>query len=111
MEKFSLEGAEALDLGPLPLVEDSGAVDEDVCHVILDTAVGFDLDVPLAHGVVPDGGNDLGLELHALVEAILLGGSLNVVPDLGARGVEGRPIGVRFERKGVNVRRDLKMLS
>jgi hypothetical protein len=56
VHELDLKTVEAWDIRPCPAVEDTGAVDEYVCFFFDGVAVLFDLDLPFAFLLGPDGG-------------------------------------------------------
>lgn len=103
MEEGALVVIQARDLWPLPVIQDTASIDEDITVVVNDGAgcIVLDLYVVAAVLVVPVGANYLVLGLDVLVEVVLLGKALEVVEDLIRRGVDCRPVEIRLEAPGV----------
>lgn len=97
------------DGGPAPVVEDAGAVDEDVAVVADNNAVGIvlDLDVVAALLGVPVRANDLVLQLDILAQAVLGGKALKIVEDVLGGRVDGGPVELGLEAPRVVVRGDI----
>lgn len=82
-----------------------GCVDENIRFVVLDGASLVHLHLPFSFIVIPDGLGDTGVKLDVFVKIPLFHGSLDVLLDLGTRGVEMRPIGIGFEQKCIAIYR------
>jgi len=85
-----LELLEALEVGPLPLVEHAGRVDDDV-GVVDEGGLGLanrrDRHLPPRPVFLPLGLGDLVAELDVLAEVMISHGSLEVGQNLGMAGV------------------------
>ena len=103
---------EAGDVGPLVLVQQARAVQEEIA-VIFELArflarfLFDDLDQPLAFFFLPVGSDDFGVEVHVLAEIKGLDDFLEVREDVWGLGEEFRPVWVQGEVVGVGVRRDV----
>lgn len=106
VQQGALVLVQAGDGGPAPVVEDTGAVDEDVAVVADNDAVCvvLDLDVVATLLGVPVGTDDLVLELDVLAQVVLGGKALEVVKDVLGGRVDGGPVELGLERPGVVVR-------
>jgi hypothetical protein len=108
VEKLALVVLQAVDIRPLPVVQETSGVDEDVGVVVDDgTVSGGDLDIPLNLLGVPCGGRDRVAEFDVLLEIVLCGESLEVAVDFSGAGVDRRPGWVGLETPGVGVSRDI----
>jgi hypothetical protein len=85
----------------------SGAADDELCG---DPALRG-LHVPDALLLVPVGTRHLVIEADVRADAVAIGAVAQVVPDLGLRREEARPVRVRRERERVQVRRDVALAA
>lgn len=79
-------------------LEHSTSIDEHVAFIVNEFATRpFDLELPLALGVIPASAFDGVAELHVVVGIVLVRNILHVVEDLLRSGVIIRPVWVRAE--------------
>lgn len=89
VEKLALVILQAVDIWPLPVVQETSGVDNDVGVVVDDgTISGGDLDVPLSLLSVPCRSRDRVAEFDVLLEIVLCGEPLEVVVDFSGTGVD-----------------------
>ena len=103
VKEFAREVVQAIDLGPLPVVQEACAIDDDVCPVLDSLAADIDFDVPDSFGVIPGCALDCGVELDVWSQFILVGKVFEILPDLRCVRIKGRPIRIRLERECVCV--------
>lgn len=108
MRQSAFEVVEPFNLRPLPLVDDSGAIDKHVAgsgerRPILPGQV----DLPVSFFLVPRGGGNRGVELDILLHAVLAGKLDKVLLDLVAVAVIAAPLGIRLEGERICVCRDV----
>jgi hypothetical protein len=121
MYQMSLEVAQAGNIGPLPMaaqlsailialsdlganrLQDARSINQDIARIGDDSVLGLDLEIPFRRRLVPDGQDYPRVELHILVE-IPFGCRLpDILPDLGATGIELGPFGIGFKRKCIDM--------
>ena len=75
-------------LGTGILLGETRAVDEDLGLVFLDGTVLLNLQFPFAGLFIPHGLEDSAIQLHVVVEVPFAHRVVNILADLGARGIE-----------------------
>jgi hypothetical protein len=93
MKELTLEGLDAVDIRPSPLIQYAFACNKHIGGVfILETCRQvFELDKPLIGGLTPSSTSALLLEPHVLPDIVFCGNVFPVLEDLRRRGKEGRP--------------------
>ena len=88
VNQLALEVLDALNVGPLPVVQDTTGIDEHIIVLCEDNAVAvLHGDLPLALSFVPDGGLDGVSELDVLFAVVLVCHVVHVLVDLLGGGV------------------------
>ena len=85
---MAFEAVQALDIRLRPVVQDSGAIDQDVAVVVDRVAPFLYLDLPFALLAVLNRSGDSGVVLYVPIEVVLLPYPAKVVVNLATSGVE-----------------------
>lgn len=101
VDDLTLEFLHALDVGPLEVVQNTSAVEEDVTSLLEDADGGairgiglLEFDEPFASLLLPVTSNDFRVEGHVFPETPYVAHLVQIFPDVRAVGEEAWPIGL-----------------
>lgn len=106
MQDGTLVLVESRDLGPLPGIQDTPSIDENVAGIVkvLVAVKITNFDIVCVAGGVPCGVDNLVVELAVASQAILLGEGIEIVKDFLATRICGGPVELRLKGPSVIVR-------
>lgn len=84
MEQSAFECVKALDVGPLPVIENTSSINKNICIMLLFAGRGArtrrsrDTHAPLARWFIPSGTHDGGVEGDQRIEVVPLGYTFKV---------------------------------